>query len=247
LKVPFTLELAQKYFLANHERITSPTADTFDDTRDFMVIVIAIYQLCRLSEITNTSPPSQANAFPIFIGDLKFYNSANKQLLRPVTATDKWWDSVAYIKCRYPPSKADPFSFNIDLLFPRPVKHAKYVSAFSTISLFLSLYPVDSAYNELVPLCRRSRKMPSAQVTDSKFWAGFKKGCRRAAIMYNVFGKHAFRVAGMNRLQELKAGPVVISAHGHWASDAWADYSRRNAFQLMNWITKMSGAIAARY
>lgn len=212
-----------------------------------MVIVIAIYQLCRLSEITNTSPPSQANAFPIFIGDLKFYNSASKQLLRPVKATDKWWDSVAYIKCRYPPSKADPFSFNSDLLFPRPVKHAKFVSAFSMIRLFLSLYPVDSAYNELVPLCRRRRTMPSAQVTDSKFWAGFKKGCRRAAIMYNVYGKHAFRVAGMNRLQELKAGPVVISAHGHWASDAWADYSRRNAFQLMNWITKMSGAIAARY
>jgi hypothetical protein len=65
--------------------------------------------------------------------------------------------------------------------------------------------------------------------------------------MYPVFGKHAFSVAGMHRLQELQAGPVVISAHGHWASDAWAGYSRRNTFQLMRWITKMNGAIAARY
>jgi hypothetical protein len=72
-KVPFTLELAQKYFLANKGRITSLTASTFDDTRDFMVVVVAIYQLCCLSEITNTSPPSQDNAFPIFIGDLKFF------------------------------------------------------------------------------------------------------------------------------------------------------------------------------
>jgi hypothetical protein len=84
-------------------------------------------------------------------------------------------------------------------------------------------------------------------VTDAKLWVGFKKGCKRAAIRYKVFGKHSFRVAGMKRLQELRAGPVVISAHGHWASDAWADYSRRNAFQLMRWITKMSGANAARY
>jgi hypothetical protein len=94
--------------LANKDRITSPSASTFDDTRDFMVMAIAIYQLCRrLLEIMNTSPPSQANAFPIFIGDLKFFNSAHEQLLRPAKATDSWWESVAYIKCRYPPSKAD--------------------------------------------------------------------------------------------------------------------------------------------
>jgi hypothetical protein len=154
---------------------------------------------------------------------------------------------VAYIKCRYPPSKADPFSFNIDLLFTRPAKYAKFLSAFSTIRLFLSIYPVDIAYNEPVPLCRKNRKIPSAQVTDAKFWIGFKNGCKRAAIRYDVSGKHSFRVAGVNRLQELKAGPEVISAHGHWASDAWAGYSRRNTFQLMRWITKMNGAIAARY
>jgi hypothetical protein len=97
---------------------------------------------------------------------------------------DNWWESVAYIKCRYPPSKAGPFSFNSDLLFPRPAKHAKFVSAVSmhTTRLFLSMYPVDSAYNELVPLGRKNRKIPSAQVNDAKFWVGFKEGCERAAI-----------------------------------------------------------------
>jgi hypothetical protein len=93
--------------------------------------------------------------------------------------------------------------------------------------------PSTGAGGRLSSLLRQKITFPCDQVQVSTFWGGSKSGCRRADIKYSVFGTHCFRAAGMNRLGELNAGPVIISAHGHWASDAWADYGRRNQLVLM--------------
>jgi hypothetical protein len=86
------------------------------------------------------------------------------------------------------------------------------VSAFEIIRLFIVLYPIDPCYHSVMPLIRASMDLPSRQVSDRAFLVGFKKGCRAAAIDCSRYGKHCFRVAGMNRPAELDAGPVVISA-----------------------------------
>jgi hypothetical protein len=243
-KVAFTILLIQKYYDANKSRIHSSSYDTFADTRNFALICIAFYQLCRMSELANMNPPSQANAYPILLSDVKFFAADHSQIPWPHRSsfTGKFWQRVDYIRMRFPPSKADPFSYNSDIFFPRPSPEEQYVSAFTAVKLLISLYPMRQDFAQVMPLLRQKISFPCDQVKVSTFWGGFKAGCRRAEIKYSVFGTHCFRVAGMNRLGELNAGPVIISAHGHWASDAWADYGRRNQQVLMKWVNKMAGA-----
>jgi hypothetical protein len=242
-KKKFHIRLIQKWYSANFDLVHSASEASFAFTRDLLVMVFSFYQLCRLSELTNTSPPSQANANPVLRSDLRFFSSDHKQLEEPHPTTPQWWRQVAYIRCRYPPSKADPFSFNSDVFFPKQDPTAKFVSAFEIIRLYIVLYPIDPVYHSVTPFIRASMALPSRQVSDRAFLVGFKKGCRAASIDGRKFGKHCFRVAGMNRLAELDAGPVVISAHGHWASDAWGDYSRRHSATLMKWVSRMAGSI----
>jgi hypothetical protein len=238
-KRKFNIRLIQKWYTANFDFVHSSSAASFEFTRDLLVMVFSFYQLCRLSELMNTSPPSQANANPVLRSDLRFFSSDHKQLEEP----PQWWRQVAYIRCRYPPSKVDPFSFNSDVFFPKQDPTAPCMSVFEIIRLFIVLYPIDPCYHSVTPLIHASMDLPSRQVSDRAFLVGFKQGCRAAAIDGSKYGKHCFRVAGMNRLAERDAGPVVISAHGHWASDAWGDYSRMHSATLMKWVSKMAGAI----
>jgi hypothetical protein len=50
-------------------------------------------------------------------------------------------------------------------------------------------------------------------------------------------GTHAFRVGGMDALQDAGASDGVsdIMALGHWRSDVWVLYSRRNKPRLREW------------
>ena len=139
-------------------------------------MVFSFYQLCRLSELTNTSPPSQANANPVLRSDLRFFSSDHKQLEEPHPTTPQWWRQVAYIRCRYPPSKADPFSFNSDVFFPKQDPTAKFVSAFEIIRLYIVLYPIDPVYHSVTPFIRASMALPSRQVSDRAFLVGFQEG-----------------------------------------------------------------------
>ena len=56
---------------------------------------------------------------------------------------------------------------------------------------------------------------------------------------YSQWGTHAFRVGGMNELQGAGAGVAEIMAIGHWRSDAWLLYSRRNRPRLMQWSRRI--------
>ena len=246
-KVPFTYDMLAKYFAANLKAITSPQATAFMDTLTFAVIAIAFYHLCRLSEVTDTKPMSQANLFPIVLGDLRFIDKGGAEIKADHDGVFRRWRLVDHIRCRYPPSKADPFGYNSDLLIPAPGKDAlkngsASATAFSAIRLLLTLYPISSIYHATTPLFRSARALPAGQVTDRSFWAHFKKGCRKAGITYSGLGKHSFRLGGMNRLQDLGASVATICAHGRWASDAWAAYSRRNQLTLMSWQQRMAQA-----
>jgi hypothetical protein len=112
------------------------------------------------------------------------------------------------------------------------------VSAFENTRISIVLYPIDPCCHSVTPFIRASMELPSRHVSDRMFLIGFKRGCRAASI-----GKHCFRATGMNHLAELGAGPVAISAHGHWASSAWGDYSRGHSATLMKWVSKMAGSI----
>ena len=126
---------------------------------------------------------------------------------------------------------------------PNVPKHGSAsATAFSAIHLLLTLYPLSSIYHAATPLLRSTRALPTGQVTDRSFWSHFRKGCRKANIVFDGLGKHSFRVGGMNRLQDLGASVATICAHGRWASDAWATYSRRNQLSLMSWQQLMAQA-----
>ena len=240
-KVAFTVALLHKLFHANKHLIVAREEASFDCTRDFMVMSVALFMLCRLSEVTNTDPRSQANAFPIMYSDLHFFTVDHHEIeVQPSgRLSEEDWSDCDYIKCRYPPSKSDPFSFNSDLYIPSSCSDENGVSAFGAIRIMMVCYPVRVERRRSTPLFRASLEVAPEQVRDTVFMAGFKKMCRKAQIRYDQFGKHSFRVGGMNALQNANASVSVIMAAGHWASDAWAEYSRRNQREIMAWTRKM--------
>ena len=69
----------------------------------------------------------------------------------------------------------------------------------------------------------------------NEFVRDFRWVCRLAKLQYNQWGTHAFRVGGMNALQDAGASVAEIMALGHWRSDAWLLYSRRNRPRLQEW------------
>ena len=86
-KRKFHIRLIQKWYSANFDLVHSASEASFAFTRDLLVMVFSFYQLCRLSELTNTSPPSQANANPVLRSDLRFFSSDHKQLEEPHPTT----------------------------------------------------------------------------------------------------------------------------------------------------------------
>ena len=60
----------------------------------------------RLSEVTDTSPLSQANLFPIVLGDLRFIDKGGAEIKADRDGVFRRWRLVDHIRCRYPPSKA---------------------------------------------------------------------------------------------------------------------------------------------
>jgi hypothetical protein len=50
----------------------------------------------------------------------------------------------------------------------------------------------------------------------------------------------------MNELQDAGAGVAEIMAIGHWRSDAWLLYSRRNRSRLMQWSRRIICASSTR-
>jgi hypothetical protein len=90
---------------------------------------------------------------------------------------------------------------------------------------FMNAYPIDRELHHLTPLLRDKREGVQRQITRAEFIRDFKMVCRAADLQYPQWGTHAFRVGGMNALQDAGASVPEIMALGHWRSDAWMTYS----------------------
>ena len=143
---------------------------------------------------------------------------------------------------RMPPSKCDPLGTNARLYVPR-TRRASVAArptgevAWTAFDAIMAILIYDSVHgrrstHKHVPLFRRSRGFSTSQVT-----AVQQQKLRRAlikaadpnghTIRYKDLGDHCFRVGGVNRLQDLGAGPAEIMALGRWSSTVWQMYARR--------------------
>ena len=176
-KVAFTVAMLRELFGANKHLIVAFGAGSFSYTRDFLVMAVALFMLCRLSEVTNTDPRSQANAFPILYSDLHFFTASHEEIeVQPSgRLSEEDWLECDYIRCRYPPSKSDPFSFNSDLYIPSSNSDENKVSAFEAIRIMMVCYPVRSERRKSTPLFRASLEVEPEQVRDALFMSGFRK------------------------------------------------------------------------
>ena len=107
-------------------------------------------------------------------------------------------------------------------------------TAFDAIMAILIYDPVHgrSAVHKHVPLFRSARGFSADQAADTQHHK-LRKALIKAAdphghtIRYKDLGDHCFRVGGVNRLQDIGAGPAEIMALGRWSSVVWQLYARR--------------------
>ena len=104
---------------------------------------------------------------------------------------------------------------------------------------FMHDYPIERQLHGITPLLRDKREGIQRQIKRNEFIRDFKMVCRAANMQYERWGTHAFRVGGMNALQDAGASVPEIMALGHWRSDAWLLYSRRNKPRLQEWAKQI--------
>ena len=210
-----------------------------------VVTAVAVMKtaLLRLSEIAQNKHLSIANRSPILVTDLRFFTHAKKGAFEevflqcdgtlPVAAFQ-----LAMIKSRMPPSKADPVQrSDNDLTFPAKVFDEDPDGAMEHICRFIDTFPVPEYRREAVPLFRRKINPSPAQFHRYDFKRDFRWVCRNASpeLQYKQWGTHAFRIGGLNALQDAGASVAECMALGRWRSDAWKLYSRRNRPRLVEW------------
>ena len=140
-----------------------------------------------------------------------------------------------------PPSKCDPEANNLPLYLTGAVGGIQeWLSPATQIFLLQGDCPTvsdaEAQYCVLFPKSRKSVQPISA----ANMLKVAKAMCSKASIDPDNLGTHAFRVGGMNHLQEYGATIAQIMAIGRWSSDAWKLYSRRNRKRLVVWSQKLT-------
>jgi hypothetical protein len=239
-------------FTAAHFRVFSRAVDalkertTSADTRfllDRVRVAVSTMLTCvlRSSELVDNTSQAAANRAPIMVSDVKFMTGeGSTAVVMPRRPDGTLAAGSSFATSRMPPSKADPVQrVGNELFMPSKEPGEELNGAKECIENFLNDYPVALHYQSLVPLLRTVRIGPSGQMTRAAFLHDFKVVCREAGLRYSQWGTHAFRVGGMNELQDAGAGVAEIMAIGHWRSDAWLLYSRRNRAKLMQWSRRI--------
>jgi hypothetical protein len=136
-----------------------------------------------------------------------------------------------------PPSKADPIQRRgNELIFPRKIDFAMDPDgALENIVHFFNDYLIARRMHSVTPLLRSRRAGAQRLIKRNEFVRDFRWVCRLDGLQYKQWGTHAFRVGGMNALQDAGASVAEIMALGHWRSDAWLLYSRRKRPRLQEW------------
>jgi hypothetical protein len=246
-------------FTAAHFRVFSAAVDKLKklassaDTLFFLDrvrVAVSTLLTCvlRSSELVDNVSQAAANRAPIMVADMKFMSGEGNSAVALARNQDGTVPSGSgYATSRMPPSKADPVQrVGNELFFPGKDPGEELDGAKECVENFLNDYPVPLPLQSLVPLLRSARVGPTGQMTRSAFLHDFKIVCRAAGLRYEQWGTHAFRVGGMNELQDAGAGVAEIMAIGHWRSGAWLLYSRRNRPRLMQWSRRAICASSTR-
>ena len=209
--------------------------------RAVLGVSVAMTALLRSSELVENKYKSAANRAPIMLSDLRFVRKTTSgEEVDVEVLSDGTLSAVASsidrIECRMPPSKSDPIQrIGNELIFPCKLERQDRDGAMENIVNFMNAYPINRSFHGITPLLREKREGAQRQITRAEFIRDFKMVCRAADLRYEQWGTHAFRVGGMNALQDAGASVPEIMALGHWRSDAWMLYSRRNRPRLQAW------------
>ena len=220
---------------------TVPKDVAFLADRIVLGVSVAMTALLRSSELVDNKYKSAANRAPIMLSDLRFVRIVRGEETEIEMLDDGTLGAcpaqVHFIECRMPPSKSDPIQRQgNELIFPQKIDPVHDIDgAMENIINFMNDYPIPRAQHSITPLLRDKRDGVQRQIRRTEFIRDFKWICREAGLQYSKWGTHAFRVGGMNALQDAGASVPEIMALGHWRSDAWLLYSRRNRPRLQEW------------
>jgi hypothetical protein len=250
-------------FNVAHFKIFSRTVDAMKEgstldvrfllDRVRMAVAVMLTAVLRSSEICDNKDCAAANRSPIWLADVVFKNTvADEEVVSARRMDGTIAAGSSFATSKMPPSKMDRVQrVGNDLYFPGMLPESNVKGAKECIEDFVNDYPVMKHLQPVVPLFRTVRQGAASQMTRSMFLHDFKIVCRAAKahtgteLWYSQWGTHAFRVGGMNALQDAGASVAQIMALGHWKSDAWLLYSRRNRPQLMYWSRQILGPAAS--
>lgn len=237
-KLPFTKPLLAKTWQAIRHDFVSLK---FGAMVFWAVSTMAFQQLMRLNELVTMRVKTQANLYPIMIAHLTFFDRQGMQIEFPASLSDAQsrLARLAYAVVLAPPSKADPTASNDPFYLPMSVGSAMSLAPCWVLWMFMAAYPVRPMARAATPLFRTAPQAYAGQVQEYGFDVAFKAACRAANIRYEGFGKHRYRVGGLNALQDAGCSVAQVMAAGHWKSDAWLVYSRRQRISLMHYSNMM--------
>jgi len=204
-------------------------------------VSVAMVAILRSSELVANKYKSAAEKADIMLSDFKFFRVVRDVEQELMVMEDGRLEvdacHVSYATCRMPPNKGDPIQRqDNDLIFPRKLDpvHDPDGALENVVNLFND-YPIDRRMHSATPLLRSRRIGVQRLIKRTEFVRDFRWVCKLAKLQYKQWGTHAFRVGGMNALQDAGASVAEIMALGHWRSDAWLLYSRRNRPRLQEW------------
>ena len=230
----------------NIRRSVRSRDEKFRAQRLEMMVAAGLEGLLRTSEMALSTTPSASNLNPFALSDLNWCYKVDGVLHECPWREDGTVDTTRAMWLRVPMTSSKPDQFGIrgdELFFPRSTRPG-ISGTFELAADFVNEYPVPRARHPATPWFREQIFGMYTQVTHYRFMADFKIVCKLAKIAYAGYGKHAFRIGGMNAMQDAGATAPEIMALGRWASDAWRLYARRERRTLLTLTAKVMLTVA---
>jgi hypothetical protein len=182
-----------------------------------MGVSVAMTGVLRSSEIVDNKLKAHANRAPIMLSDLHFWRIIRGVEVEVEVLEEGFPDGDAgyidYATSRMPPSKSGPIQrVGNELIFPKKLERSDPDGAMENIVNFMIDYPSPKGMHSLTPLMRSRRQGAQRQIQRNEFINDFRRVCKSAGLQYSQWGTHAFRVGGMNALQDAGASVAEIMA-----------------------------------
>ena len=239
VKQPFTPEHFRELQRAAFEVRASVRGvdEKFRAARTEMMVSAGLEGLLRTSEMALGTSDSASNLAPFRLYDLHFCYQVGTTEMVCEWRDDGTIDTsrAEYLRVPMTPTKPDQSGQRGDeLFFPR--SGSAMAGTFELVRDFVNDFPL-ARWRHDAPWFRSTRLSAPSLVTHAQFMADFRYLCRlrQLAPPTGTWGKHAFRVGGLNALQHAGASSVEILALGRWTGDAWRVYSRRHRAAMVKW------------